>query len=158
MKILFFTLSLSSFLFGCSSFTNEQNSLENSFYEYKRAYGTPSENLLLKKSLWETLSKSRIEKKSEFTNSLAKFPEEMIETSELKESIQNGVGCLLASGVNEGGVDMDYYITFNLIQNKWIISDVAVKYFLDDSERYLTEPVCDKNKRMTLWLDFIESN
>jgi hypothetical protein len=156
MKSLFFICSI--LLFGCSlDGTNVNNSnLKDSFNEYKSLYGTPSESALLKAELWESLVKAReIKEQSAFVNSLAKFPNEIVKTIDTKESIQGEFGCLLVSGSDTNGVELDYYITFNLTNNKWIISEVTIKYFLDGSERYLEKAVCDEQERMTLWLQSV---
>lgn len=159
MRHLLFIFS--ALLFGCSlNGSNLHNSnLKDSFNEYKSQYGTPTEQTLLKKELWKALEQARsITEQTAFVNSLAKFPTEIAKTIDTKESIKGEVGCLLVSGTNASGVPLDYYITFNLENSKWILSEVTVKYFLDDSERYLEEAICDEQERMTLWLQSVESD
>lgn len=95
--------------------------------------------------------------KTAFVDPLAKFPIEITKIIDTKESIDDKDGCLLVSGTNISGVPLDYYISFNQEDNRWIINEVTVKYFLDGSERYLEKAVCDEQERMNLWLESMES-
>ena len=158
MRYLLFILS--TFLFGCSSSNNtlHNNDLLDSFNKYKSLYGPPREQTLLKKELWEALVEARsITDKTAFVDPLAKFPTEITKIIDTKESIDDKDGCLLVSGTNTSGVPLDYYISFNREDNRWIINEVTAKYFLDGSERYLEKAVCDEQERMNLWLESMES-
>ncbi len=150
-------LILSTLLIGCSLQTNTV-SLNDSFNEYKSSLETSSEKTFLTDEVWNDLVTARdSSKQSAFVHSLAEFPTEMLKITDIKQSIQDEKGCLLVSGSNNNDVELDYYISYSLVTNNWIINEVSVKYFLDDSERYLKEAECDKEKRMNLWLQFIEN-
>lgn len=150
-------LILSTLLIGCSLHTNTI-SLNDSFNDYKSSVDTSSEKTFLTEEVWNDLVKARDNsKQSALVHSLAKFPTEMLKITDTKQSIQGEKGCLLVSGVNNSDVEIDYYISYSLENHKWIINEVTVKYFLDDSKRYLNEAECDKEKRMSLWLQSIEN-
>ncbi len=152
--ILFFLILIS----GCASNTTyDNNSLTKWFTEYKSFYETKNEDTFFNPSLWNTIKKSRLNNdKSGFSGALSKFPKEMIEVTDYKESINEKGACLLVSGVNSSNIPMDYYLRYKLNENRWIINEVTVKYYLDGTERYLNKAVCDEQERMRLWLQYME--
>ena len=148
-----------AFLVGCSTTINNNSFLLKDYYlEYKSFTGTPREKGFVKDELWATLVSAREKaNKSAFVNSLASFPTEMTQHTDFKEQVANNSGCLLVSGVNSKKIPMDYYLTFEQNDEKWIISDITVKYFFDGAERFLKEAECNEEKRMHLWLEYIQS-
>ena len=153
-----FSVFISLFILGCSSSTSPQGErLMMYFEEYKSSVATLAEQKFVDAELWQTLVAARSAKgKSELVNAIAYFPQEMVVTTDIKESVDGLVGCLLISGNNAKQVPLDYYIQFDLSDEKWSIGDVAIKYFLDSSERYLTYAECDAEKRMALWLESVQ--
>lgn len=145
-------------MLGCSHSSSQQSgTLSAKFASYKATVSTPAEHKFVKAELWETLVASRVAAaKSEVINAIAYFPLEMTKITDVKESISGTRGCLLVSGTNAKQVLLDYYIQFDLTDGNWLISDVAIKYFLDGSERYLPYAECDAEKRMTLWLESVQ--
>jgi hypothetical protein len=155
MKYIIIMLSI--LVAGCSAISID-SPLQASYQKYKESYNTPNEKKLVQTELWNTLVSVReTVDKSEFINSLAYFPVEMVNTTDFKESIDSKSGCLLVSGTDSDDTPMDYYIKFNLIDAKWIISEVTVKYFLDGSKRFLEAAECNEERRMKLWLESMES-
>ena len=154
--ILFFIVVITS---CASSQINENSNLIDIFLEYKYLSKSENERVFFEANLWDFIVKSRLNsKRSVFSDSLSKFPGEIIEISDSKESIYNKTGCLLVSGVNKNNIPMDYYITYGFAENQWIIRDITVKYFFEGTKRFLTEAVCDEEERARLWLEFIENN
>lgn len=151
-KILIISLIL---LFGCHTLDefSAHKSLENIYDEYKLSYNTAEEPLFLNPQLWNTLAKARkVKMDGALTNPLALFPFEITNTINTMESIQGSSGCLVISGKDRNGTDLDYYLTFSLIREQWIISNVTIKFFLDGSERFLNKAVCNEQERMNIWL------
>ncbi|MCF6324351.1 MAG: hypothetical protein L3J89_08520 [Gammaproteobacteria bacterium] len=153
-SILFFLV----LVIGCTSNpTYDNKSLIKWFNEYKSFYKTENEDDFFNPILWASIKKSRINStKSAFAGALSKFPNEIIDISDYKEAISDKEGCLLISGINSEKTPLDYYLTYQSIENKWVIKDVTVKYFFDNTERFLQEAVCDEQKRAQLWLQFME--
>ena len=154
-----YLLALSSVLMlGCSSGTSQESgALANQFERYKSAVTAADEQRFVKPELWETLVAARASaERSEMTGAIAYFPNEIVVTTDVTEAITDKGGCLVVSGTNSEQTPMDYYIQFDAEDNDWVISDVAIKYFLDDSERFLTYAECDADKRMALWLESVQ--
>jgi len=143
---------------GCANKpTHENNDLIQWFTEYKSFYGTKTEDIFFNPLLWGSINKARLNRdKSAFVGALSKFPNEIIEITDYKESINKESGCLLVSGTNSNNISLDYYLTYRLEENRWIIDDVTVKYFLDGAERFLKKSVCDEQERTRLWFQFME--
>ena len=144
---------------SCANYPSDHKNkvLINMFKEYRTFYKSPSEANYLNPALWHTIKKSRANTKaSEFASSLSKFPNEIIQITDYKESISNKSGCLLVSGINLNNTPLDYYLSYKLTNGRWVIEDVTVKYFFDGAERFLREAICDEDKRAQLWLKFIE--
>jgi hypothetical protein len=154
-----YLLALSSVLIlGCSSGTSQESgTLANQFEKYKSATTAADEQRFVKPELWETLVAARAgAERSEMTDAIAYFPNEIVVTTEVNEAITDEGGCLVVSGTNSKQTPMDYYVQFDLVGNDWVISDIAIKYFLDSSERFLTYAECDADKRMALWLESVQ--
>ncbi|KKO47156.1 hypothetical protein WG68_00425 [Arsukibacterium ikkense] len=154
----FFLVFIGLFIVGCSSSTSSKSdNLASYFAEYKASVATQAEQQFVKAELWQTLVTARAAAEtSELVNAIAYFPLEMAVTTDTKQAINGQQGCLLISGTNAKQTPLDYYIQFDLTDNQWLISDVAIKYFLDGSERYLTYAECDAEKRMALWLESVQ--
>ncbi len=144
---------------SCANYpaNNKGESLINWFKEYKSYYQTSSEANYFSPPLWSSIKKARTNNKaSAFVSTLSKFPNEIIEITDYKETISGKTGCLLVSGKNSNKTPLDYYLSYKLNDSKWVIEDITVKYFFDGTKRFLTEAVCDEEKRAQLWLEFIE--
>jgi len=152
LPIIFLITSCANYLS-----THKEEALIYQFKEYKTFYKTPPEANYLNPTLWNTIKKARANSKaSEFTSTLSKFPNEIIQITDYKETISNKTGCLLVSGNNSKKTPVDYYLFYKQKNDRWVIEDVTVKYFFDGAERFLKEAVCDEDKRAQLWLKFIE--
>lgn len=154
----YLVLMLSFFVLGCSNSNPPQsNTLSNQFTQYKNAAPSPDEKQYVTAELWDTLAKARASiGNADIASSVAYFPQEIVKTTDIKEVIEGSSGCLLVSGLNEQQIPIDYYIRYQLDAGKWLIHDVAIKYFLDGAERYLDYAECDEEKRMELWLQSIQ--
>lgn len=153
-SILFFLI----FMVGCANKpTSDNRGLIKWFNEYKLFYKTKTEGTYFNPILWDSIKMARINSnKSAFVGALSKFPNEIIGISDYKEAVNDKAGCLLVSGINSKNIPLDYYLTYSLKENQWIIEDVTVKYFFDGTERFLKEAVCDEQKRAQLWLKSME--
>lgn len=161
MKYLLFFLLI--FITACSDslrHESDQNGdiLMQQFNNYRAVAKTPAESAFLTPDLQAFLTKSRIKKKDPvFSDMFSKFPDEMIQISGYNESILGSDGCLMVSGINAENKPMDYYIIYALKNDHWIIEKIQVEYFSDETERYLTEAVCDQEEKDKLWLEHAEA-
>lgn len=155
----YFILIFLVFIVACANKpTHGSNILTKRFIEYKSFYKTKTESAFFNPSLWDSIEKARYNSnKSVFVDILSKFPNEIGRILDYKESIHDKTGCLLVSGINSENTPMDYYLTYELKNGKWIIGDMTMKYFFDGTERFLKEAVCSEEERAKLWLEFTEN-
>ncbi|VAW60637.1 hypothetical protein MNBD_GAMMA11-359 [hydrothermal vent metagenome] len=161
MKYL--TVFLLFFITACSGSLPRESDQGNDilmkkFNNYKTLAKAPAESVFLAPDLQAFLVKSRIKKKDPvFSDMFSKFPDEIIQVSDHRESIQGNTGCLMVNGINAENIPMDYYIIYAVKNEHWIIEKIQVEYFSDETERYLTEAVCDQEEKDRLWLKHVES-
>ncbi len=136
-----------------------QSPLLTQFMAFQASTNTATEQDFVSPTLWQSLNTARNNSHaSAFANALSLFPNEITTISDSKETIEDSTGCLLVSGTNAEQIPMDYYISYRMTNHQWIIEDITSKYFLDGEKRFLQTAVCDKEKRMELWLAFMNES
>ena len=145
-------------LSGCAfNSTTKTESLSAKFAEYKPYYNTSSESSFFSEELWKTLQKARLpENKNKIVAPIGKFPNELNGNIAYMESIDQDKGCLFVSGNRSDGTPMDYHLTYTIIGGVWTISGLAVDYYFDGTERFLTEAICDTEKQQQLWVEWMK--
>ena len=158
MKILSIYLSIIVIgLTACAAntHTNTTNNLLSIFEEYKLV-SNKSDNKQLKyftPKMWNELQKYRnnpINSTNEIETVANSFPFELTKMESSQEIIENGIGCLVVHGQDQKNQPMDYFIEFVKQEGRWVIDNYETVIY-DDSERWLTEPVCDPAKRQQLY-------
>ena len=148
----------SSLLFGCT-YLPKQSMTDQLYSVYDQSkQSSTDQQALYSPDLWETLQNSKAHSnKEDFSAALANYPFEMRNEISHSEVVDHDYGCLMVQGNNQDSIPMDYYLTFAKENNAWIINDITVKYYLDGTERYLSEPVCDEQVRMERWVEWMQS-
>jgi hypothetical protein len=151
-------LALNLYLVGCG-LVSKKTTTDQLYSVYDRSKeSSTDQQALYSPDLWETLQNSKAHSNKEgFAAALANYPFEMRNEISHSEVVDHDYGCLMVQGNNQDSIPMDYYLTFAKENNAWIINDITVKYYLDGTERYLSEPVCDEEVRMERWVEWMQS-
>jgi len=132
--------------------------LMQQFNDYKLLRTTEDESAYFTPDLWAAIKKARFNKEqSIFTKIFSQFPNEIIQVSSHKESIQGGDGCLMISGVNSEDTPMSYFINYKLKGEYWLIEKFNADYSFDGLEQYPVKAICDAEERNRLWLEHVEA-
>ena len=105
------------------------------------------------KNMWqEYLGISNGAQESIF-NTVNNFPNELTVSGSM-EAARNNKGCLIVQGKDRKGQAMDYNITLLKLDDRWRFSDISVTLYDSGQKRWLTEPVCDTEKKQLLWFKY----
>jgi hypothetical protein len=158
-KAILQILLIGTALLACAhQSTQEASPLYDRFVEYRNAEkGSQNDNHFFSQKLWPAIKAARAgtEKEQGLSGILLKFPEGIAKISDSKEAIKDSKGCLMVMGTDNKNIPTDYYVSFNKEDGRWVFDEIQIKYFLDGTQRFLKEAVCDEAKQNQLWIEFM---
>lgn len=159
-KAILQILFIGAALIACAHpFPKEESPLYDRFVEYRNAEkGSKNENQFFSQKLWSAIKEARAQtaKEQGLSAILLKFPEGIAKISGSKEAIKDSKGCLMVMGADSKNTPTDYYVSFNREGGQWVFDEIQIKYFLDGTQRFLKEAVCDEEKQNQLWIKFMQ--
>ncbi len=138
----------------------EASPLYDRFVEYRNAEKSgKNENQFFSQKLWSAINEARAHsvKEQGLSAILLKFPDGIAKISDSKEAIKDSKGCLMVMGTDNKNTPTDYYVSFNREGGQWVFDEIQIKYFLDGTQRFLKEAVCDEEKQNQLWVEYMQS-
>ncbi len=161
-KAIFYLLFTFSLLVACSQQIrqNETSPLYARFTEYRNIEkNNKSEQQFYSPKLWSAITeaRSRTAKEQGLSAILLQFPVNMSKITSNKEVHNGNTGCLMVMGIDNKGAQMDYYVSFIHEDGRWVFDEIRMKYFLDGTQRFLKEAVCNEEKQNLLWVEYMQS-
>lgn len=160
-KAILQILFIGAALVACAhQFPKEVSPLYDRFIEYRNAEkGSKNENQFFSQKLWPAIKEARAHtaKEQGLSALLLTFPDGIAQISGSKEAIKDSKGCLMVMGTDNKNAPTDYYVSFNREGGQWVFDEIQIKYFLDGTQRFLKEAVCDEEKQNQLWIEFMQS-
>jgi hypothetical protein len=157
------SIILGAMLSACATETKMAgtDTLRSVFERYKRVATEPDkkQSEFFTAKMWKAFQKSRSYSESQSGDSLnitTRFPNELSVTGSM-ESMQNSTGCLIVQGNDRNGTPMDYNITFAKQNSRWVFSDIAITLYDSGQQRWLSDPVCDPQRKQQLWLKHLQA-
>ena len=161
--ILMLSIILSATLSACATGTKMAgtDSLRSVFEHYKRVAdkSDKTQSKFFTAKMWKEFQQSLDNQESQSGEAIKHidgFPDELAITGSM-ESMENGEGCLIVQGTGRDGTPMDYNITFEKPSNRWVISHIAITTYDSGQQRWLTDPVCDPQRKHQLWLKHLQA-
>jgi hypothetical protein len=141
--------------------TSGMGSLRSVFEHYKRvaAESDQAQSKFFTAKMWKSFQKSRRLSESKSNDSVnigTHFPNDLIITGSM-ESMEITTGCLIVQGNDSRGTPMDYNITFEKQNNRWVFSDIVITLYDSGQQRWLSDPVCDPQRKHQLWMKHLQA-
>lgn len=137
---LFFIL-----LYGCAHLT-ASDPLYNSYFEYKKTVG---ESKIIKyyARYFAPVLTNNLDINDPSIKSQLEFVKYMAKEASHYEVTQTNKGCLTVNGVGVDNTAVAFYIQYNNINGKWLISDIDVS-FLEKNQKYEQKALCPEQTRV----------
>jgi hypothetical protein len=158
-KAIFQILFIGVALMACAhQIPKNVSPLYDRFVEYRNTEkGSNNENQFFSSKLWSAIKETRAHsvKEQGLRKILLQFPNGIAQISGSKEVINDSKGCLMVMGTDNKDTPTDYYVSFTREGGQWVFDEIQIKYFLDGTQRFLKEAVCDEAKQNQLWIEFM---